>query len=74
MILFYASNAAFMNRRSIWFPWWLVYVVSLWVTCTPSDINNYLTSGLKLLKNVAAMPNGNTISCGSESVLNRDRV
>ena len=74
MILFSDSNAAFMTRISLWFPWWLVYVGSLWGIFTPYDINNYLTSGLKLLKNVAEMSNGNPNSCGSAFILKRKRV
>ena len=74
MILFSASNSAFLTRRSLWFPWWLVSVGSLWVTCTPSYIKNSLTSGVNLLKNVSAMSNRNPTSCGSASILKRKNV
>ena len=64
LIFFSASTAAFLTKRSLWFHWWLVSVGRLGGTWTPSDINNYLTLVMKLLKKVAAMSNVNTTSCG----------
>ena len=74
LILFYYSTAAFMTRISLWFPWWLVSFGSLWWTCNPYDIKNYLTSGLNLLKNAVAVSNRNPTSCGSASILKRKQV
>ena len=56
LVLFYAYTAAFLTKISLWFPWWLVSVSSFGVTCTPSDIKNPLTSGIKLLKSLWWFP------------------
>ena len=74
MILFSASTAAFLTRISLWFPWWLVSFGSISGTYTPSDINNSLLSGLKLLKNVATISNRNPYYCRIASILKRNRV
>ena len=59
---FYSCTTAFMTKMSLWFPWWLVSVGGLGVTWTPYDIKNSLILGLKFLKKVALMSNGNTTS------------
>ena len=74
LVLFYVSASLFLTSRSLWFTWWLVYVGTIWVTFTPSDIKNSLTPDLKLLKNVAKMSNGDPTSCGSASILRMKRV
>ena len=65
LVLFSNSTAAFLTKRSLWFTWWLFSVGGLGGTWNPSDIKNYLTSEIKLLKKVEAMPNGKTTSYGS---------
>ena len=47
-------------------------VGGLGVTFTPSDIKNSLMSVLILLKEVAAMSNGKSTSCGSASILKKE--
>ena len=74
VILFYASVAAFIIKKILWFPCLLVSFGGLVGTWAPSDINNSLTSGLEVLKKVAAISSGNTKSCESEYILNRNRV
>ena len=74
IVFLYASMSAFLTKRSIWFPWRLVLVGGIWGNWTLSDIKNYLTLGLKLLKRVAYIYNGNTVSCGGELTLKSNRV
>ena len=73
-IFFSASTSVFMTKRSLQFPWWLVSVGSLGLTCTPYGINNSLTLGLKFLKKVEIISNGNTMSCGGAIILKRNWV
>ena len=74
LILFSDSTDIFMTKSSLWFPWWLVSVGGIEKKWTPSGIKNSLMAGLVLLKNFAEMYNGNTTSCGSASILKRNRV
>ena len=69
LVIVSTSTATFLTRRRLWFSWWLVSIGSIWGTCTPSDIKNYRTSCLKLLKNFAEISNGNPTSCSSTSIL-----
>ena len=70
LVLFSASATAFLTKGGLWFPWRLFSVGVLGGTCTPSDINTSLMSGLKLLKKVAAI----YTLCGSALILDRKWV
>ena len=70
LVFFSGTTTIFLTKKSLWFPRWFFSVGCLWVTWTSYDINNSLTSGLKLLSKVADMSNGNTTSCMSASYLN----
>ena len=74
LVLFSYSTTAFMTKGSLWVTCWLVSIGDLGGTWTPSDIKNCLTSGLNSLKNVSAISDRNTTSCGSASILNSKRV
>ena len=49
-IFFSVSTTTFLTTKRLWFTWLLVSFGGLGGAWTPSDIKNYLTSGLKLLK------------------------
>ena len=76
VVLVFSSTytAALLIIIILLFPCWLVYPGGIGETCTPYDINNSLTSGLKLLKKVVENSNGNTTSRGNVSTLMRNWV
>ena len=65
------STASLLTNRNLWLYWFLVYAVSIVGNWTTSDNKNYQTSGLKLLKNVAAISSRKSSSCVSSYILNR---
>ena len=69
LVLFYAYTDALLRKISLWFPWWLMYIGSLGVICTPYGIKNSIMSGLELNKKIAVISNRNTTSCGSAYIL-----
>ena len=74
IIYFSDYTSVFLTTRSLWFPWLLVYIGIIIVTCNPYGIKNSLMSGINLLDNVAAMYNGNIPSRGSASILKKNRA
>ena len=76
VVLVFSSTytAALLIIIILWFPCWLVYPGGIGGTCIPYDINKYLTLVLKFLKKVALIYSRKTTSCGSASILKRNRI